>query len=375
MKILFVEPHENCLFSFRQELLDELILEGHQIVLVIEATKKIIEHYSDKVYKIVDVKSNLKNKSVIKNFLLKKRYGKIIKLEKPDIIISFQIKPNIYCGLYAKEIPMIANVTGLGNLFKKDDIFSKIGISLYKRSMKNVDYIFFQNNDGLRFFLENKMLFNKYELIPGSGVNLEKFLPDDHVATNNVCNFLFASRAIVEKGFFLMLDAIPLVIEKNKNVHFNFLVAEEDVLADKKAKVVFEKYTDYVSLYPRTDDMRKVYAENDFLVLPSYYREGVSNVLLESLSCCRPIITTGDNPGCMEVVQDGVNGFAIKSNDLETLVDAIYKASLLSKDQVIEMGINGRKYVSEHFNRKTVVEIYLKTIQLLKKDNILQNGK
>lgn len=362
MKILFVEPHEFPLYSFRKELLDSLIKDGHQILLCISSTPRIEKDYGDKVEKIIDVKQNLKSKNLFTNSRLKAKYKKIIQDEKPDIILSFQIKPNIYCGFAAKDTPMIANITGLGTIFNKNNLLSKVGIFLYKKSFKNVDYVFFQNKDGYQFFVKNKILKNDYLIIPGSGVNTERFAYNDRLPLDKRINFLFASRAIKEKGFCLLLDAIPFVISKNHNVHFNFLCPIEEAFKSKKVKKTIEQYKEYITFLPRTNDMTKIYCDNHFLVSPSYYREGISNVLLESLSCGRPIITTNDNPGCKDVLQEGVNGFGVKSDDLQSLVNALVMASYLDNSEIIKMGKNGRGFVIQNFNRKTVVDTYKSVI-------------
>lgn len=361
MKILFVEPHESSLFSFRKELLDKLICDGHEIILCTESTPKTISYYASKT-KIIDVKVNLKSKGIINNLTLKKKYKKIIKTERPQLIISYKIKPNIYCGLCAKGTHMIANITGLGNAFKKRNWLSKIGIFLYKKAFKNIEYVFFQNNDGFCFFKANHIQINNYQLIPGSGVNTKKFLPAPIEKDNSCINFLFASRALKEKGFDLLINAIPIVLQTYSNAHFNFLISEKEFKNNKKANILFAKYRSKISILNRSGNMEEVYLKNDFLISPSFYREGISNVLLESLACGRPIITTIDNPGCMEVLQDGINGFGVISNDLQSLVDAIVKALKLSKKEIETMGKNGRQYVVQNFEREIVINKYLETI-------------
>lgn len=365
MKILFVDPHESSLFSFRKELVDALIDSGHKVVLCTQATDKVTSYFSSKVNKIIDVDVDLKSKGILSNLKIIKRYKTIIKQEKPDLIISYKIKPNIYCGFFAKKIPMIANITGLGNLFKKRGVLSKIGVFLYKRSFKNVDYVFFQNSDGLDFFRKNRITINAYRIIPGSGVNVNTFTPTKLNENNKRINFLFASRAIKEKGFNLLVRAIPLVIAKYKNVHFNFLSAEEDVNLDKDFQNVSKNFKEYITVLDRTNDMNLIYQKNDFLVAPSFYREGISNVLLESLACARPIITTKDNPGCMEALQNNVNGLGVDSNSLDSLVSALLKASSLSKKEINKMGEEGRKQVVEKFDRQLVIDSYFEVIDLL----------
>lgn len=362
MKVLFVEPYESSLFSFRKELLDSLINKGYEVYLCIKSTQRIKDEYQTKVAKIIDVNLNLKNTNILTNLKLKNKYKKIISTFKPDLILSFTIKPNIYCGYYSKKIPMIANITGLGNIFKKNGILSKIGILLYRKSFKNVKCIFFQNSACYDFFVKNKITINDYRIIPGSGVNTNKFIPKP-INYSGTINFLYPSRAIEEKGFDILIQAIPHVLDKNKNIHFNFLSAEEDVLANQKACELFKNSKDFISILPRTNNMPDVYAANHFIVAPSFYNEGISNVLLESLSCERPIITTIDNPGCMEVIKDGINGIGVVSNDLTSLINALISAANSSIETITKMGKNGREYVDTFFNRNDVVNVYHKVIR------------
>ena len=363
MRILFVEPYERTLFSFRKELVDTLIAHGYELVLCTEKTQKVVDEYGKKVSKIIGINLDLKSKSVLANLKLKSAYKRIIKNEKPDLILSYTVKPNLYCGCCAKNIPMIANVTGLGNLFKTKGLLSSIGVHLYRQSFKNVKYVFFQNTDGLKFFKDNKIPVNNYKIIPGSGVNTEKFNFMPLNIERKEVHFLYASRAIEEKGFDLLMQAIPEVLKVNSNIHFNFMSAEEDLENNQAFHLLEKKYEQNISVLKRTDDMAKVYYQNDFLILPSFYREGISNVLLESLSCGRPIVTTNDNPGCKEVLLDGVNGFGVRSRNLPTLIDAILKASRCDKATIEKMGMAGRRSVCSSFDRKAVVECYEKVIQ------------
>lgn len=361
-KILFVNPYESSLFSFRKEVLDSLIESNYDIVLCINNTERIQDEYSEKVLKIIDVKMNLKDKGILSNLQLRRNYKRIIKFEKPDLILSFGIKPNLYCGVSSGNIPIICNITGLGNTFSKKGLLFLIGRHLYKKAFKKIDYVFFQNDDERQFFIKNKIPCKQFKIIPGSGVNTEAFKPHEMMNSGNI-KFLFASRAIKEKGYDLLLEAADKVLKKTNNVTFTIVSAEEDVFSDRRAINLHERFRKSFEILKRTDEMEKIYNKHHFIVAPSFYKEGISNILLESLSCGRPIITTYDNPGCKEVLQDGVNGLGVKSNDLNSLVNAILKASELTIEEIAQMGMAGREFVKKNFNRKIVVETYLRTIR------------
>jgi len=363
MKILFVEPYEFTFIHFRKELLDALIHEGYEVVLCIQKTKHLETLYSDKL-KIRNVPIDLKSKNIFSNLSLQNKYKKIIKSENPDLILSFTIKPNLYCAKYSKHIPIITNITGLGTLFDKDNFLKKIGIFLYRKSFKNVDYVFFQNSNGLKTFRENNIPLNNYKIIPGSGVNLDRYPYSPYKRNDNeTVNFLYASRAIEEKGFNILVNAIPAVVSSNKNVHFNFLININDVTNNNPAREILKKYEKYVSILGTVTDPIETYKNNSFVVAPSFYNEGISNVLLESLSCGRPVITTNDNPGCMEVLNGGSNGFGVKSRDLPSLEEALIRASNTPHKVIVEMGKNGRSFVENNFDRRFVVNEYLETIK------------
>lgn len=353
MRILFVEPFEDTLFNFRKELLDSLVLDEHEVFLCIQSTPRIVEEYNNKLT-ILDFKMNLKNKNPFKNFILIKKYKRIIKFIKPDIILSFTIKPNIYCGLNAKKTKIITNITGLGTVFNKKGLLNKIGVSLYKKSFKNVNCVFFQNEDALSTFKSNNISINDFKIIPGSGVNIQKFYFDGHKKEQS---FLFASRPLKQKGFDLLLECLPTILNKYKKASFTFLIDNKD-LKDSKLYDLRKDYGERIRILNRANDMRSIYCEHSFIVSPSFYHEGISNVLIESLACQTPIITTNDNPGCKELLIEGKTGFGVKSNDKDSLILALEKACECSEKDIYQMGLFGREFVSNNYQRGNVIKIY-----------------
>ena len=105
-------------------------------------------------------------------------------------------------------------------------------------------------------------------------------------------------------------------------------------------------------------DMREIYEQVHCTVHPTYYPEGLSNVLLESAASGRPIITT-NRSGCREVVDDGVNGYVVKEQDSKDLIEKIEKFMKLSWNDKKQMGLAGRQKVEKEFNRQIVIEKYL----------------
>ena len=363
MKILFVEPNENTLYSFRKELLDRLIEDGHQVYIILAFGNRIEKDYKDKAAGLFNVDANLKSINLFKNVKLKQTYKKIIKTVKPDILMTYTIKPNLYCNLYSKKCFSIANITGLGTAFNKNGILNKLVIMMYRKSFKNVDHIMFQNKFNYETFRNANIPINKYSIIPGSGVNIGKFKYKP-LENHDGCNFLFASRFIKEKGIELLIQAIPCILDKNLNAHFTFIGKDENGYGDLIKKLI-KKYPNNINWIPRTNDMLSFYENTDFTVSPSYYNEGISNILLESLAVGRPIITTKDNPGCMEILNNEHNGIGVASNDLNSLIAALNKGLATEKEKIDLISKNGSKFVANNYNRNMVISEYIRIINSL----------
>lgn len=109
------------------------------------------------------------------------------------------------------------------------------------------------------------------------------------------------------------------------------------------------------------NDVREILKDCHCLVLPTYYPEGLSNVLLESCASGRAIITT-DRPGCKEVIDDGVNGYVVRAKDNEDVLQKMEMFLTLPYNKKVEMGLAGREKVVTTFNRQIIVDKYLEIV-------------
>ncbi len=97
------------------------------------------------------------------------------------------------------------------------------------------------------------------------------------------------------------------------------------------------------------------------LVHPSYYPEGMSNVLLEAAASGRPVITT-DRSGCRETMDDGVSGFMIPTQDQAALNEAMDRFMRMRWEARRDMGLAGRRKVEREFDRQNVVDRYVREV-------------
>ena len=279
---------------------------------------------------------------------------------KPDVVLGYTIKPNIYGAIAAgeKNIPFVANITGLGTAVENPGLSQKITVALYHIAFRKVQKVFFQNTENQQFFIDHKIAIGKHGLLPGSGVNLARFDVKPY-PTDDTIRFVFISRIMKEKGIDQYLDAAKAIREKHPNTEFHICGFCE---AEYEGKL--NEYNDNgtVIYHGMINNVSEFLEGMNCVVHPTYYPEGLSNVLLEGSASGRPIITT-DRSGCCEVVEDGINGYMIPQKNSEKLIEAIEKFLKLSNKEKKAMGLAARAKVEREFDRQIVVEAYMKEIK------------
>ena len=289
-------------------------------------------------------------------------------VKKPKYFLSFNIKPIILSGIisFFFKTKNIITITGLGTAFETNTnkFITKIAIFLYSISINQKDHIIFQNKYDLDYFKKNKIISDKNNcyIFPGSGVNLEYF-EYKKLKNNKKCTFTYIGRLLKSKGINYFLNTIKLYFNNTNNIEFCIL-GEFENINDFDYNLFNElKNSKKIIHYNHHDDIRKIIYKSDCIVLPSY-REGTSKVLLESMSCGRPIITS-NVPGCDHLVNNNLNGFLCDINDLSSLKNAILKFESLNSDSRQKMSTNCRKFVESNFDENLVINNYCDIIKKL----------
>ena len=283
---------------------------------------------------------------------------------KPDVLLSFTIKPVIYGSIAAKiaNVRSIVMITGLGTAFIADTWLTKVVKALYRYALSSVSSIFFQNVDDKDLFINQKLVDPKVcRLTPGSGLDLDKFAYADlRHATDKV--FLLIARMLWDKGIGEFVDAARAIKVRYPNTRFQLLgplgVENRTSISYTKMQAwVEEGVIDYLG---ETDDVSVFIKESSCVVLPSY-REGTSRVLLEAAAMGRPIVTT-NVPGCKEILEDGITGFLCEPKNSSDLAEKMKMILLLTYEQRKEMGKRGRKKIEKEFNQDIVSNLYINAI-------------
>ena len=359
MRILMLGNDAGGTYKFRFELLEELIKRGHEIFLSVP-TDNYVERIEAIGCKVIVTEMDRRGMNPVAEQKLYRFYCKLIKQIRPDKVLSYTVKPNIYGGIVAKKygIPQIANITGLGTALENEGKTQKVLIRLYRRAFENVQIVFFQNEENRAFFEKNGINLSRSDIIPGSGVNINRFrvfeYPDD-----TVVKFLFLSRIMKEKGIDYYLTTANKIRNKYPNTEFHICGYCEEDYQDRIQKAVSDGIALFHGVIDNVNDFLK---EMHCIIHPTYYPEGLSNVLLESCACGRPIITT-DRSGCREVVDDGVNGYMIRQQNQLDLDNAVEKFLALSYSEKKAMGLAGRAKVEREFDRQIVVDKYMEEIE------------
>ena len=362
MKILILANNSVGLYKFRKELLEAFLANKHEVFISLP-NGDFIEEMQQMGCIFFETEISRHGKNPITDLALTKKYCSIIKSVKPDFVFTYTIKPNVYGGIACQfcKVPYVANVTGLGTAVENGGILQKITLALYKTGLRKAKRVFFQNQANQNFMLKHKVVKGAYSLLPGSGVNLERFIPLPYPNETDGIHFVFISRIMREKGIVQYLDAaLSLRAKRSYPPLFFHICGFCEPEYEGKLDECVKNGT--VIYHGMVRDVREIHKISHCTIHPSFYPEGISNVLLESCACARPIITT-NRSGCREVVDDCVNGFVVKQSDSEDLIQKIERFLALSHEQKMQMGLAGRAKVENEFDRRIVVDAYLKEME------------
>lgn len=346
-KALILANNSDGLFRFRHELLEEL--KKRYSIIASTPFDNFIPELESICDKVIQTEFDRRSINPVKDFRLLRSYAGMIDRVKPDLIITYTIKPNIYGGLVSrfKKVPYAVNITGLGTAFEKDGIVQKIVVLLYKIAMKNAKVIFFENSgDRTVFINKTRIPINKTHVLYGAGVNTKTYAYQPYPSNDRI-RFLFIGRVMKEKGIEELLEAGQRLVQEGFRCHIDIVGPCEE---DYKAKLEECEKAGWLKYHGFQSDVKPYIRDCDCFVLPSYH-EGMANTNLECASSGRPIITS-NIPGCKEAVVEG-SGFLCEPKDAESLYGAMKK--MIETDDREAMGRLGRKHMEEVFDKKKVV--------------------
>lgn len=356
---IFILTNSSCgLYDFRQELIQRLA-ENNSVVISAPFSDKELElgRIADR---LIETPMERRGMNPIKDLSLFFCYLRLLNGEKPDLTITYTIKPNIYggavCRLLGREYAV--NITGLGTAFQRDGFLRETITRMYRFALRKAKVVFFENAENMGLFIDERIIRKEQaRLLNGAGVNLERFSPLPYPRNCGETRFLFMGRVMAEKGVQELFAAMRRLRSDDVKCSLDMLGSfDENYTAEIKAAETegWLRYHGYQS------DVRPYIERCHCFVLPSWH-EGMANTNLECAASGRPVITSNIH-GCLEAVEHGVSGYLAERKNAEDLYRVMKQFTELSYEKRRAMGLAGRRLMEDKFDKMEVVESTVQAI-------------
>ncbi|MEI3085021.1 MAG: glycosyltransferase family 4 protein [Oscillospiraceae bacterium] len=318
-KILILSNHFITLYNFRRELIARLISHGHKVYISMPEDERN-GYFAQLGCEIIVTPMSRRGMNPAQDISLLHRYKRIMREVQPDIIFSYTIKPNIYGTMASNALhyKQVCNVTGTGATFLHENLLAKLVRVLYRHSMKYAYKVFFQNSGDRDYFIRHHMVRDNWDMLPGSGVNLEQhaFSP---MPEGGTVGFIYIGRVMAVKGVEQFMDCARAIRREHPETRFYMA----GFIEEERYKALVDEYVrdgsiEYLGFRKDIDEWIKKCC---CTVLPSLGGEGVPNVLLESAASGRACIATRI-PGSIDTIDDGVTGYIYTPGSTEELISA-----------------------------------------------------
>lgn len=350
------------ILNFRMPVVEALLARGDRVT-VLAPHDDTVSELEMRGVTCVDLQIDAKGVNPLSDMALVRRMRRHFADLKPDCILSYTIKNNVFGAMAARPlgIPFIPNVSGLGTAFLSGSLMRRVAEGLYRRAFAPLHTVFFQNDEDAALFLERGLVTAaQSHVLPGSGIDLDHFAPVP--LPPEPLTFLLIARLLKDKGVLEFVAAARQLKATHPEVRFQLLGAADAVnrsAIDRQTvdAWVAEGVVEYLGTLP---DVRPAIAAATCIVLPSY-REGAPRTLIEGAAMGRPLIAT-DVPGCRIVVDHDTNGYLVPVRDADALAAAMKDFAEQPTQARQQMGDLGRRKMEMEFDKQLVVDAYLSAI-------------
>ena len=370
--VALLTNNDDDVYCFRKELIEELITDGYEILISCpDGPKFELMRHIPYIYDNPDI--DRRGTNPVRDFKLMLHYWRLFRRYRPSIVLTYTAKPNVYASLAAHQlgIPVINNLTGLGSVVNETGMMKRFIMSLFRLAYRHSACMMFQNESNMQVALKAGMVKGDYKLIPGSGVNTHRYplqpYPDGgNGKEGEVVVFNYIGRIMHDKGVDDYIEAAKRIKLEYPQTEFNMLGFIEPTESHYEQDLEELQQQGIINYRGSQKDIKPFIARSHCTIHPSTYGEGMSNVLLESASSGRPLITTS-NPGCKETVQEGKTGYVYRGGNVEELIETIKHFLMLSNENRRLMGLRGRELMISTFSRDIVISAYREAIKKCEK--------
>ena len=352
-RILVLANFDVGLYKFRKDLLQAMLAAGHEVWISLP-DGALVRELKALGCRFVETAVDRRGMNPIRDLKLLKQYLSLLRRVRPDLTVTYTVKPNVYGGLACRmlRIPYAANITGLGSAIENGGALRKLVLVMYRMALRKAKTVFFENRGNCRHLLSARVLrAEQAHVLPGAGINLTDY-PCKPCPADGPVRVLFVGRIMQEKGVDeLFAAAARIKAEYGAGVVFDLVGLFEEAYEEKIRQLEAAGTVEFHGYQP---DVRPFYEMAHCLVLPSYH-EGMSNVLLEAAAVGRPLITSRIH-GCMEAVVEGKSGLLCEPKDADSLYRAMKQFLTLTHRERETMGQAARTHMEAVFDKKKVVE-------------------
>ena len=366
--ISLLTNNDDDVYCFRKELIEALIKDGYEMLISCPDGPKfeLLQHIP---YIFDNPDIDRRGTNPVKDFELMIHYWRLFRKYRPAVVLTYTAKPNVYASLAAHQIgiPVINNLTGLGSVVNERGLMKRFIMWLFRLAYRKSSCMMFQNETNMRVAMEAGMVKGKYRLIPGSGVDTERYplqpYPDGGDGkTGAPVVFNYIGRILHDKGVDDYIEAAKRIKKDYPQTEFNMLGFIEPTEIHYEKDLAELEQQGIVIYRGSQKDVKPFIARAHCTIHPSTYGEGMSNVLQESASSGRFLITT-NNPGCQETVENNKTGYIYQGGNVDALVSTIERFLSLPNEYRKTAGELGRKRMIEKFSRKIVINAYQEEIK------------
>lgn len=357
MRILILANNDVGLYKFRKELIEELLKKN--TVYISLPYGSFVDDLCNMGCKFIDTPMERRGMNPFKDVKLLIAYFRMVRKYKPNLVITYTIKPNVYGGMSCRllKIPYAINITGLGTAFEQDGMLKALVIKMYRIACKKAKVVFFENEENRKLFIKEHIVNEeRTHKLNGAGVNLEEYQVMEY-PTEQKIHFLFMGRIMKEKGIEELFEAMRKLIDDGMDCCLDVLGESEE---DYKELITQYENEGWLHYYGYQKDVKPFIKQCHCFVLPSWH-EGMANTNLECAASGRPVITS-DIPGCMESVINEKTGFLVKKRNSNDLFYAMGKIVQTSNSEREAMGQLGRKHMENFFDKRKIVK---ETLEIL----------
>lgn len=352
------------IWNFRRSLVAALLESGHSVTVFAPAdgTQKSLQGMG---CHFIPLPMDAGGLNPVRDLGLLRRMHNVFARERPDAVLGFTIKNNLYGAITAKRlgIPFIPNVTGLGTAFLSGGALQIVAERLYRAAFSTLPVVFFQNDDDVELFVHRGLIRDhQARVLPGSGIDLEQFAAAPYPPLDKEPTFLMIARLLRDKGLVEYVEAAKIVRAHCPEARFRLVGAAgtDNRTAISGAEVRSWESSHGIEYLGPVADVRPSIAAAHCVVLPSY-REGAPRTLIEAAAMARPLIAT-DVPGCRSVVDSEVSGFLCAPRNAGDLAEACLRFLSLPRHAQVEMGFAARRKMECEYDQKIVIDAYRSAI-------------